>query len=130
MNKKIAVTPAEASKLMADGYDIECYLILPPAKNYHAQRNRSGLPHIPNSANLALSTQPKRVPVKGAIAETWKRVKKEVFNDSLTKLITRRRLEDWCEKNGGTRNNVSQFIHAYKCLRVIEDGVKKLPAKK
>ena len=118
---KLPVTPAEASELLAQGYEIECYLILPSPES--AQEKRGGSRHhLPKTVVLGISVRAKE-PVMGAIAKMWPKVKKEFFTDP-TKVATRLAIEKFVIKEGGKKNHVSQFIHAYKCLRVVEPEAK------
>jgi len=119
MSTKLKVGVKEASELMADGYEVECYLILPPAGV--KPKKRKVRPTVPQS-RVALAVNPRKEPTLGAIALTWIKVRENFFSNDPTKYATRKRLEDWAIKHGGNKNQVSQFIHAYQCVRVLDEA--------
>jgi hypothetical protein len=115
MTNKIAVEPAKASELMAQGYTIECYLILPePTRTTHKKAQK-----IASTVWLSLGLKGTE-PMLGKIGEVWPKVKMGLLKGDPTRKVTRKDAEAFVVKNGGTKNHVSQFIHAYKCLRVVD----------
>ncbi|MDH3375383.1 MAG: hypothetical protein OEQ39_00230 [Gammaproteobacteria bacterium] len=110
----------EAADLAAKGYDIECYLILPPADVPYLRRHKS--PSKVHKADTTLGFSPEGTPPrKGKISHVWPLVQKQFFADP-TKTATYGAIAKFCENAPyGTKNNVSQFIHVYHVLRVVEE---------
>lgn len=115
---KISVTPAEASDLMAQGYTIECYLILPPA---NAKTPCTRAPAVNPTDHLALSTRG-TPPKKGGVFAAYTAMKVDLFKKDPRKTYTREALEAWFKekKFKYPAEYVSQLIHKHKVLRVVE----------
>jgi hypothetical protein len=115
---KIAVTPAKASELLAQGYEIECYLILPPADaKVPCERSKPVSPET----RLRLSTEG-TPPKKGGIAAAFVAMRDHLFKKDPRKTYTRAELETWFkgQKFKWPENYVSQLIHKHHVLRVVE----------
>ena len=117
--RKLKIGAKEASDLMAEGYTVECYLILPDPIPTKTQRKMLA-PRIPKDAQLAYSPEGE-VPHKGRVAAAWKYLLDKTFRDPRSK-YTRGNLEKMLRDQKFTDpvNLVSQLIHKYHILRVAE----------
>lgn len=114
---KLSVTPAKASELLALGYDIECYLILPPADAKVPCKRAT--PVGPDD-RLSLSTGG-TPPRKGGVAAAYTAMKDLLFKKDPRKTYTRKELEDWFkdQKFKYPSEYVSQLLHKHHVLRVV-----------
>ncbi len=142
--RKIQVTPLEAAEWMADGYYVECFVLVSPTiptepapiapsvkteevipSFVTQQYTRKSPVHIhkkvPKTAILALSLDGNE-PKQGRLGHAWKKLKKNLFTKEATASYSRKQIEkavSLVDESAVPSNYSSEFIHRYKCLRVI-----------
>jgi hypothetical protein len=117
MNHKLKVTAIQASELIAKGYTVECYVVLPEPQ---AQRAKVSKPRkfIPANAQLGRSVHGAG-PTHGKAQVVWKAIDKKFFADP-TITIPAAKIRAYIKTQpGGYSSLLSHLVNNYKVLRII-----------
>ncbi len=115
---RITVDVGQAAEFMALGYSVEHVVLLPKAAKPNGEIKAPYATAIPNDAILGFSPEG-TAPIRGGAFKWWKALQQNYFVDP-TRTYTRELLSKKLVSYGAHSNFISQLVHNYKLLRVIE----------
>jgi hypothetical protein len=121
MTTKLKVDAKQASELMVQGYEVECYVMLPDPSEPKRKSPSNVAPQVPRSAVLAYAPKGK-VPQNGKIAAIWAWLRDSKYKDP-RKTYTREDLEKAINAqkfNYKGQTAISQLLHTYHILRKVD----------
>ena len=117
MKHTLKVTPKEATELMAQGYEIECYLTLPPASAPDTQ-TKTPRNYIPHGSKIGRSVRG-TPPTQGKAAVVFADLDKKFFGDP-TVTAPSDKLRAFIKAHpSGYSSMLSHLVNNYKVLRIV-----------